>query len=229
MGIAGTVALLGLGLIALRRLVPLGARVAHRSTNRGALAPSPPAGPRGLGLLPLAALLISACEPASTQPRIQSFDPAQHKGDTGQIVLAHKGRSELVVQDTRSGRVMRLSTTDGVLVAPAGTYRLVMYRAIATDQSNREWSARCSLRARSPRSITVQANGSQKLDVGPPFKARIEARRLPRDQVYFSFKLTGCGGHDYQLLRGGRRAPAPQFQVTDGSGRVVSRGTFRYG
>jgi len=217
---AGWVVLLVIGIIRLRKRAPAGVALTVIGGVWGALSLSVVA--IGVGVS------VYAHRQAARFGGMEDFDPVQYQGRKGSIVVPHKGESSLRLQE-EGGKLIRLHTKDGVLVAPAGTYRLVSFEAVGKDENNQEWEARCYFPPRTPGKVSVTDGSSQDVKVGPPFRASVSVTPKGQDQATFDLKLTGSDGNQYTIARKGGRSEPPSFQVISKSGEILWQGRLEYG
>jgi len=161
--------------------------------------------------------------------QIEIFDPAKYTGPAGKIVFPYKGESVLVVQDTQSGKLYRLSTTDGTFAAPAGQYTLLGYQSVAIDENKERWAFYANMATVKTREITVAADGSQDVAAGPPFVASVSVTKGDDGNASLSFNLLGAGGDKCIVRKANTMTDPPGFQVVSAAGEVVWQGQFKYG
>lgn len=182
-----------------------------------------------LGVVGLAVYEVHEYSRVSDSGKVVDFDPAQYQGQTGSIVLSHKGESTLEIGGRDGGGRMRLSTSNGVLSAPVGTYNLFSYEAVGKDESGATWVASGSLSSRGREPISVKANSTQTLELGPPFKASVTVKSTGRGSATLDMSLKGCDGNQYTISKKGGRGEPPSFQVLSKTGEVLWQGRFEYG
>ena len=109
---------------------------------------------------------------------VRPFDPERHDGEVGTILLGHEGEAQLVVVDRKTGRQWQLAAADGEAKAPVGRYQVRSYRLVTASSDRRKWHADTYFHgARHPPTLTVEADGPARLDLGPPFKAVVSVSR----------------------------------------------------
>jgi len=158
---------------------------------------------------------IYSSQRAMRVSRVEDFDPEQYEGEMGSIVLPYKGESSLEVQNKESQKRMRFSTTNGMVLAPTGRYDLCSYEVIDEDENGAKWTASGSLYSLKSREISVEADSTQDLEIGPPFVAKVTVKKKGQDEAVLDFKLTGRGGGNYTITRMDKGRKAPGFQVVD--------------
>ena len=176
------------------------------------------------------ALGCSASDSPSGRPaQVNEFDPARYEGEMGKIVLTYKGESALLVHNAAGGKLLRLSTRDGTLLAPVGSYTLVAHEARATDEKGVEWTATAYLMGRRSPTVTVAVGTPVQLEVGPPLKASVHVRGGDLGNLLLDLRLLGRGGDQYVISgkRGSRETQ--RFKIIGPSGDVVAQGKFEYG
>lgn len=184
----------------------------------------------GLGLLALAGIagfLFHSVRSHRSAP--EDFDPSTYEGETGAIVLSYRGPSSLAIEDRETQKDLRLSTTNGVMVAPLGKYKLGVYRATKRDGDGKEWQAHTYFGSRRGAEIEVGGDVPLPLTVGPPFTARAKSSKRAHPNVRLDFQLTDAGGAKYSIYSPAGRPPAPKFEITDVTGKRVLSGKFEYG
>ncbi len=229
MAILTIIALILLALIAFGWLVPLIIGIVWMRRGSGGTVLTILGGiwAAGVGLVVLLAWLgwrqFSAYSGGSVQ--MEDFDAAKYQGQTGTMVLAHKGQSVFEAYLRGGNKILRFSTPDGVLKAPVGSYDVRQYQAIAKDSKGREWIAACYPDAK----VSVKAGASTKLDLGPPFTASITVKTSGKDRVSMDLKLAGTNGGQYTIRQKGGKDEPPSFVALDKAGQVVWQGRFAYG
>ncbi len=183
----------------------------------------------GLLALSLLGFGIYGYQRAMRVSRVEDFDLEQYEGEMGSIILPYKGESSLEVQNKESQKRMRLSTTNGVVLAPTGRYDLCSYEVIDEDENGAKWMAQGSLYSLKSREISVEADSTQDLEIGPAFTAKVTVKKKRQDEAVLDFKLIGRGGGNYTITRMDKRRKAPGFQVVDKSGDILWQGKFEYG
>jgi hypothetical protein len=166
--------------------------------------------------------------PRSDVP-VEDFDPARYAGKTGRLVLPYKGHASVELVSAGASKLLRCSTDDGVLLVPAGVHRIVAYHASIADERGETWTASRYFWGSEQRDLTVAADGSHPLDIGPPFKALVAVRRGNGDEVRLDLKVAGADGGSYRIAGGRASREPPSFQAVAPSGEVVWQGQFRFG
>ena len=158
---------------------------------------------------------------------IEKFNPNTYKGKIGKISLKYRGESTLFVRNQKSSKEMQLSTKNGIVIAPVGSYRITSYMAKGADKNKVSWIASASFKK--PMTIEVTENRTKQVDLGPPLVASIRVR-VDGDRANMSFKLTNeQGNHDYMISKTTGKTDPPGFKVIDESGKTVWSGSFAYG
>ena len=216
----GWIVPLVMGIVRLRRKMPGGVA----ATAAGAV----------WGLLSISVIAIGIAFYAFAQrqeavaTKVEAYDASQDQGSKGSIVLPFKGRSTLELIG-EGGKMVRLSTQDGTIAAPAGTFRPVSYEAIGKSEDGNEWAATCTLSSRSLGTLTVAEGSSQYLRVGPPFTASVSVKTKGQNEATLDLKLVGVDGNQYTIMRRDGRGEPPAFQVIALSGETLWQGKFEYG
>lgn len=190
-----------------------------RKGNRNIL-PTLIAGICGVFLLSLVLVPTAALRDTTTV-----FKSAGYKGKTGKLSLTFTGKFSLVAKDKKSGKTWKLIASKGVILIPAGSYNLISYEAAANDKRKAAWIAGCgSLN----RAITVKADSTQKLKLGPPFVASITISPKGSD-VSMDLRFTGSGNEQCTILKSSGVGDEPRFKVINASGAIMWQGSFKYG
>jgi hypothetical protein len=219
-------AIIGLGWIA---LLIIGIVLIKKKKKTAGIVLTVVAGVWGLIALLMIGGGIYGYRRASKMYAIEDFNPAEYKGEMGSIVVPHKGKSSLAVSDKKKGGRIQLSTKDGVFSIPTGAYTLSSYDIIANDKNNIKWEASGSLYSIKSRKISIEPDSRKEIQIGPPFIAKIEAKKKGQNEATFDFKLIGSGGGKYTIGRYGKGKKAPRFQVIDKSGNILWQDKFEYG
>ena len=182
-------------------------------------------GAAGLGLLFVGAL---AFRTANRPTRTEVFDPATYEGPTGTIVVPFTARTQLSVIGQQSAVRQQLTATGGSLIAPAGSLTVRSVDLTAADDSGAQWSASCFFRRQ--QQLNLAEGETQELKIGPPFTAKVIAKKTSDDMCTFDLKVTGTGGNGFTIRQLGSAAnKAPAFEVLNKDGEVVWQGDFKYG
>jgi hypothetical protein len=75
----------------------------------------------------------------------------------------------------------------------------------------------------------VDADKTQLLKIGEPFKAVLGATEAADRQVTFSLQFKGSQDESIELLRAGQRPQGPKLTLTDSKEALVYTGTFEFG
>ena len=146
---------------------------------------------------------------------------------TGTIAFAWK-TLELRLSSQRG--MQRITVTNGKCVLPAGTYDIDGVTLMSTDQQGVQWRMQ-SDSWHEP--VEVRADSVTRLDIGPPFTARVSVSRhrvRPGATVKFGLKVTDRKGRSYRPprpRRGGRSVP--RLALLDAKGSVIGKYNFEYG
>jgi hypothetical protein len=159
------------------------------------------------------------------EPR--EFDARHYDGKTGTVILSYNGRTELELQDQKNHERLLVFSTNGVLVAPVGSYSLSRCRLVAADEQEKQWDAYCFFRS-APRTFVVREDVPAQLDIGPPFTARVKAEKRSDGNHALSFILTDRADNQFAVYGPSPRIP-PSFETLSVDGRVVWTGKFQYG
>ena len=163
--------------------------------------------------------------------RVVQFDPSQHEGPMGAIVVPYEGEASLQVASMAGAKTLVLSSHDGRFQAPVGGYSPWVFTANKTDEDGSEWQASTYLTmSGKPSQVSVQADSETSLELGPPFTASIAVTAEQRNKVALDLKVADSQGNHYTISRLGlRAAPPPRFEVRSSSGELVLEGQFEYG
>lgn len=165
--------------------------------------------------------------PAICANGTEQFNPKAYKGRTGKISLKYRGESSLLVRAKKDNKVMLLSTKNGIVTAPVGSYSIISYQAKATDKNKAAWVASASLSK--PIAVEITANQTRQIDLGPPLVASVSVSDNGK-RAYMNFKLTNAqGNHNYTITKTTGKTDPPGFRVLDSSGKSVWSGSFSYG
>jgi len=125
--------------------------------------------------------------------------------------------------------VYKLSGSKGGWQLPVGTYMLAGLDFQKSDRMG-TWSMHAGGSAGA--TFAVAEGNTATLNVGPPFKSRIDVANY-RDQVLIGLVgLVGRGGEAYPITsvkKSGANAPLPKLKILDESGKVLATGAFEYG
>jgi hypothetical protein len=180
-----------------------------------------------LGAMGLAVMGYVAISHLREALRVEDFDPAAFKGQTGSVTLPHQGESSLIVTDRKANKRLRLHVREGVAQAPVGDYKVDSYEISMKDKAGVTWTA--SHYSSPSQGLEISAASAAHLNLGPPFTARVEVNESPGGGTMLQFSLTGPGGESYVMMSGRGRPALPRFEVLDPSGQVVWQGRFEYG
>ncbi|NLE39583.1 MAG: hypothetical protein GX621_16305, partial [Pirellulaceae bacterium] len=118
-------------------------------------------------------------------------------------------------------------TRNQKIVLPAGKWQIASYTLGVSGGDATIVSASF---AGKPSEVDVEKGGTTELPFGPPFRAVVTAARAEGGKLGLSLSVVGQGGERCSnFLVGGKRPPAPLFEVRDASGKVVYSGKFEYG
>jgi hypothetical protein len=118
-------------------------------------------------------------------------------------------------------------TTDRKVSLPAGKWEIASYTVGVSDNAGTVVAASFQDK---PTAFEVQQDSTTELSFGPPFRAIVTASRAADGKVGLSLSLVGRAGERCgSLLVGGKRPPAPKFEVRSQAGDVVYSGQFEYG
>ncbi len=118
-------------------------------------------------------------------------------------------------------------TTNQKVAVPAGKWEIANYSIGVPGPEATMVTASFQDRATV---VEVSQDATTELTFGAPFRALVSAGRLADGKLALSLSLVGCGGERCSsLLVGGKRPPAPAFEVRDQEGKVVYSGKFEYG
>ncbi len=227
--VIGVIALIFAAALALGWIVPLAIGITRIRKGTAGTALTVIGAAWGVLALSVCGLAFYGYRQVAGYSEVEDFDHTQYQGETGSIVVPYHGESSLVVADTESDKQIRLSTTDGTLIVPAGTYELFSYDVADEDENGTKWKASCYLFQLKSDKISVEPGSRQKLDIGPPFTAKVAAKSKGQGEVSFDMTLTGRDGCQYTISRAGESRKAPTFHVLGKSGNVLWKGSFTYG
>jgi hypothetical protein len=230
--IVGIGILVALALFLLGWLVPLVIGIRRSSRHSGGTALIIVGGVWGaaaLGLIALGAVAFIGFSRATQRAEPKAFDTAAHAGAKGFLRTACTGATTLTVQDEAGGSTLRLESTNGILAAPAGTLRLQRFTTTATGADGATWTIAGYNFGRDVQTLTVPADGTADVALGPPYRAVVTPSKAGDGQQAFDLKITGVDGSRVSLyVQAVRRKPL-QFEVLDAAGRSVWSGNFEYG
>lgn len=171
------------------------------------------------------------------QGRRETFNPANHKGPVGKIMIPYQGSAKLTLRPavspgqkakTKPGRLV-LNTTDGTFIAPAGNYRLSEIEFTAPDAQGKNWEARAPFYERQNKDLVVSADQTVQLEAGPPFKVTVPVLDISGDMVVLDYDVRGRGGDGFTLSHPDQLGNPPQFEVVNAKGQVVWSDKFEFG
>ena len=166
--------------------------------------------------------LVSIC--ASSQ----NLDVAPSPG-TGTIAFPWD-KLELQLSSQRGAQ--RVTVTNGKCVLPSGTYDIDYVTLMSTDKQGVQWRMRSDSWSEP---VEVREGSVTRLDIGPPFTARVSVSRhrvLQGATVKFGLEITDSKGRSYRPPRpqqGGRSVPSPRLALLDAKGSVIGTYNFEYG
>lgn len=145
----------------------------------------------------------------------------------GYIKIDTKG----VEMQLRSGLFSKIRITSG---AEPVTVNARVYRprsiSIAMKQNGDTWRLKSFGPWGKLAEIRVNNNETTVLKLGPPFtiKPRVNQRGT---SVSVGFSMIGQAGEDYgtNVVKNGRRLPAPKVKIVDEAGKTLASGKFAYG
>jgi hypothetical protein len=216
------------GVALLGWLIPLIIGIVHMRRRTGGLALIIVGAIWGFGAIAVGGLGALAYREFSRATRFEYFDPSAYHGAMGAIVVPNPG--ELIVRDKKLDRRLCLQINRGIARAPVGRYDVVSWtEAVApyAPAGSEDWTASCEFDAGPSSELVVTAEGTQRLEVGPPFTVSVDVAPQAGGRVTLILKVMGLGGHSYSIVS--RRRPPPRFEVLDGSRKVVWHGNFEYG
>jgi len=165
----------------------------------------------------------------STKTKTVQFNPKSYKGQMGKISTSFKGESLLRVRDKSDGTEYVLKSTNGVFQAPVGSYEVSSYEATAKDKAKAEWTAHSTSIASKVKSVTLKANTTCQLKIGPPLTASAKATTKSNNQASLSFSLVDDSGSSFLISKDSGQTNPPGFKVLSKSGDVLWQGSFKYG
>jgi hypothetical protein len=125
-----------------------------------------------------------------------------------------------------------LNTTATPCTLPVGKYALSQALLKKTDANGFVWSFPVSVLQTSGRApeIAVAEGRTTTLELPAPTRARVKVEATA-GFVYFEFTIEAQKGLNYSpaIRKEGKEVPAPKFEVTDKSGKVVLADAFQYG
>jgi len=110
---------------------------------------------------------------------------------------------------------------------PAGKWQIASY---TLGVSGGEATIVSASFAGKPSEVNVEKGGTTELPFGPPFRGVVTAARAEGGKLGLSLSVVGQGGEQCSnFLVGGKKPPAPLFEIRDENGKVVYGGKFEYG
>jgi hypothetical protein len=165
----------------------------------------------------------------SRMERPKPFNAHAYKGSVGKISVPYKGKVRLYLNGTGSDPIAKSRAyvgENGTVTAPIGQYALQYYELQGQDGSRNQVVLSGSVRKRTT-NITVKTGQTQQIVIGPPVTASIDVKQIGQDKVVMNLKAIGSGGDECSLRSSDGSAPG--FQILSSTGKILTRGSFKYG
>ncbi len=167
--------------------------------------------------------------------------------DLGTLELPTPVQSMTLLSTTDSGGIMMVRADERTAI-PSGTYRLMDYQQIKTDEWGDEWSLRATGSGdASP--ITVPLNGSVSLAIGEPLQAVISLSEWSlqqavakgtlritlnmighlNEQIIDLRRISGTNTQHKLAKRDTNRPEEPTYRIIKPDGERITSGSFEYG
>ena len=228
--IAGVIFLVAAGVFVLGWLVPLIMGIVRLRRKSGGVVLTIVGGVWGVMALGMAGLSAYAYfgvyQKISPTRNAVAFDAAKYNSPTGKIILPFKGKATLVVSTLDRKKKLRLSGSNGELVAPVGFLKIESLKVTAKDSKNVQWTIDFPYWSGRQREVYVQADGKTPLDL--TLTACISAEHAAPDVASFRLCALDCSGESYSI-QAPRHESAPGFEVLSRAGEVLWKGKFQAG
>jgi len=157
-----------------------------------------------------------------TNLRVERVEPQMGK-------LAVGGAEADVLLVSESG-FHPLKSTSAPWTLPVGKYLPFGIVLKKVDANGVVWSLPVATDPTKAQLAEVTEGRTTTLALAPPTQARVEVQSAG-DSLSFGLTLEGPAGLTYSpaVEKDGKQVPAPMFEVTDDSGKVVLADTFQYG
>jgi len=140
------------------------------------------------------------------------------------------GDVEMLALSSEAGPVRLSGFAGGKYQVSAGRYAGLQAQLAKTDATGAKWRL-SSLEPGRKEGLEIRAGETLALKLGPPLKAKIEARAVDGGRVLISLSLEGQAGETYspRAVKGNVMPPPPKLKILDESGKAILQGNFEYG
>lgn len=164
------------------------------------------------------------------QMQVETFDPANYKGQTGTITLPWNGDFSLNLFVPTSGRsgLINILGKEGHAIAPTGTFKASVITLTHVSSNRDVCTASTWFYGTNFLQFSVQTGKETHIDYGPPFVAYIQITQTGTTNVEFNYKLEDKQGNPWRVSNS-KATRNTGFEVLDKTEKVVMKGDFQYG
>ncbi len=128
--------------------------------------------------------------------------------------------------------VHALAGSGGKWQLPEGRYAAQQITLTGTDEEGATWRLQAYCDTGKLSDFTIPGGGVRAFTVGPPLKVTTEVQSFPGiPQIQIGLAVRGGADEGYSPggEKNGRRMPAPNFEILDEKGQVLTSSKFEYG